>query len=149
MAGGIRPSPPARLSAPAAGIDAAVVSVRERDGELEVPPVDQVGWYSGGPRPGEPGRAVLLGHVDSKKGNAVFWALGSLKPGALLTLTDGTGGLHRFTVTSVTRSTKTAFPRERVYGLASGPELALVTCGGPLVEGAGYRDNVIVFARAA
>ena len=50
-------------------------------GELVVPPVDRVGWVRGGPRPGEPGRTVLIGHRDSQSGAAPFAGLASLRPG--------------------------------------------------------------------
>ena len=36
---------------------------------------DKAGWYDQGPRPGQPGPAVILGHVDSKTGPAVFYQL--------------------------------------------------------------------------
>ena len=39
-------------------------------------------WYRGGPRPGQPGPAVLLGHVDSTSGPAVFYRLATLRAGA-------------------------------------------------------------------
>ena len=149
IAGGIRPSPPARLTVTAAGIDAAVVPVGVREDELEVPPVNRVGWFAAGPRPGDAGRAVLLGHVESADGPAVFWRLESLRPGAGIAVTDGIGEVQRFTVTAVESAAKSEFPHERVYGATSATALALITCGGPLVAGIGRRDNVIVFARAA
>jgi hypothetical protein len=40
---------------------------------------------------------------------------------------------------------KSRFPTSQVYGNVNRPELRLITCGGPRT-GAGYRDNVIVFA---
>jgi sortase family protein len=39
------------------------------------------GWYALGPRPGDPGSAVILGHVDSKRGPAVFYRLRQLLGG--------------------------------------------------------------------
>ena len=44
---------------------------------------------------------------------------------------------------------KDRFPTAEVYGGASRPVLVLVTCGGPYTEGRGYRDNVLLYARAA
>ncbi|CAM5494031.1 Class F sortase OS=Streptomyces tendae OX=1932 GN=GUR47_20315 PE=4 SV=1 [Streptomyces tendae] len=40
---------------------------------------------------------------------------------------------------------KADFPTHDVYGDVAGPELRLITCGGPR-DGEEYRDNVIVFA---
>jgi hypothetical protein len=44
---------------------------------------------------------------------------------------------------------KDRFPTSSVYGHADAPVLVLVTCGGPFRPGRGYRDNVLLFARAA
>jgi hypothetical protein len=68
---------PVSIAIPAAGVDARVVPVGLRaDRTMEVPGVDQAGWYEPGPRPGEAGPAVIVGHVDSRDGPAVFFRLG-------------------------------------------------------------------------
>jgi hypothetical protein len=53
-----------------------------------------------------------------------------------------------FTVTSIERFAKAAFPTDRVYADPDAPELCLVTCGGQWdpVHG-GYPDNIVVFAQ--
>ena len=33
------------------------------------------GWYTGSPRPGEPGGAVIAGHIDSIRGSGAFFRL--------------------------------------------------------------------------
>ncbi len=76
-----RPPPPSVLRIRAAGIRVPVQPVGTSGGELEVPPVDRVGWVRGGPRPGEPGRTVLIGHRDSQAGAAPFAGLTTLAPG--------------------------------------------------------------------
>jgi hypothetical protein len=43
---------------------------------------------------------------------------------------------------------KSRFPARAVYGRSRRSVLVLVTCGGPWSEARGYRDNVIVYARA-
>ena len=63
--------------------------------------------------------------------------------------TDTRGDVHSYRVVGVTRVRKRRFPTEAVYGHSSHPVLVLVTCGGPFVEGRGYRDNVLVYARSA
>jgi hypothetical protein len=79
--------PPAEAGAvsieiPAVGVDAPVVPVGLlADRTMEVPAVDQAGWYEPGPRPGEAGPAVIVGHVDSRRGPAVFFWLQELRPG--------------------------------------------------------------------
>src|SRR5262245_10467889 len=59
-------SRPVRVDIPRLGVHAEVVNVGVRRGSLEAPPLDRamsVGWYRLGPTPGEPGAAVVLGHV--------------------------------------------------------------------------------------
>jgi hypothetical protein len=85
---------PARLRLASIGVDAPVTRLGTLpDGSVEVPSRwEDVGWYGGGPRPGEPGPAVLLGHVDSKAGPAVFARLGELQPGDVVEVEDAGGG---------------------------------------------------------
>jgi sortase (surface protein transpeptidase) len=143
---------PTRLSIPAAGIDAPIIPLGlNRDGTLAVP-VDfgVAGWYRLGPRPGKPGSAVIVGHLDSTSGPAVFYRLGKLSPGDLVRVSWPSGSSVRFRVYAVREYAKSAFPTSLVYGSMKSPELRLITCGGPFDESAGhYLDNVVVFARLA
>jgi len=149
LSGGIRPAPPGRIRIPAAGVDAGIEAVQARRNGLEVPPPGWAGWYAGGARPGEPGRAVVIGHFDTAEAGGVFEGVPSLKRGARIDLTDTRGAVHSYRVVGVTRVHKRRFPTEAVYGYSSHPVLVLVTCGGPFIEGRGYRDNVLVYARSA
>jgi hypothetical protein len=45
---------------------------------------EAVGWYALGSTPGSPGSALLVGHVDTVTGPAVFSRIPSLRPGSLL-----------------------------------------------------------------
>jgi hypothetical protein len=147
--GGIRPAPPARIAIPAAGVDAPVQRVATREGTLQVPAVGTAGWFSGGPRPGEPGRAVVIGHLDSREGPGPFARVPKLRPSTPITVTDGRGAVHRFRVVGGAQVRKEDFPAKDVYGHSDRPVLVLVTCGGPFDRKKGYRDNVLVYARAA
>lgn len=96
------------------------------------------------------GLGVIVGHVDSKQGPAVFYRLGELAPSSLvhIALADRTEVLFR--VYAVREYPKAAFPTSLVYGATPAPELRLVTCGGPFDEKTGhYLDNVVVFASYA
>jgi sortase (surface protein transpeptidase) len=107
------------------------------------------GWWQGGPRPGQVGPAVILGHVN-RNGPAVFDRLRSLKRGdeILVDRTDGTTA--PFVVTHEGTYRKAAFPSDLVYYPTFQPELRLVTCEGPIDGGTGhYRDNLVVFATQA
>ena len=148
IAGGIRPAAPSRISIPAAGIDAPVQPVGEHDGELTVPHVGKAGWFDAGPRPGEPGRAVLIGHLDGRQGPGLFARVPKLPPGTQISVLDRRGESHRYNVVGGAQVRKDRFPARHVYGHADAPVLVLVTCGGPYRPGRGYRDNVLLYARA-
>ncbi|TVT08240.1 class F sortase [Amycolatopsis bartoniae] len=120
------------------------------DGSVEVPPVTsplQAGWYRNGPQPGEPGPAVILGHVDGNKQKGIFYRLHELAPGDTVTVSRVDGSVAGFTVTRVEQIDKDEFPTEAVYGDTAGAELRLITCGGSFDHAAhSYRDNIIVYA---
>jgi sortase (surface protein transpeptidase) len=143
---------PARVSIPSLGIDSDLMGLGlNGDGTVEVPPADKgmtAGWYTGNPRPGEPGAAVIIGHNDTRFGEAVFHDLGRIRAGATVAVHDSAGGTVRFTVTGTETVAKTAFPTERVYGAAKGRALRLITCDGAF-DAAGHPvDNLIVYAVA-
>jgi len=144
-----QPAPPARLQIPAIGVSTPLVRLgRLPDGSIEVPHAwDTAGWYDQGPRPGQPGPAVLLGHVDSKTGPAVFYRLRELRPGDLVRvgLTDGRTLVFR--VQRTERYPKDKFPTEAVYFPTLDRELRLITCGGDFDYAKGsYVDNIVVYA---
>jgi sortase (surface protein transpeptidase) len=122
----------------------------EPDRSVEVPPVEtpmQAGWFTGAPKPGEPGPAVLLGHVNGGGQAGIFARLAELGPGDEVLVGRADGSTVRFLVRHVDQVSKTAFPTDEVYGNTAGPELRLITCGGSFDERAGsYRDNIIVYA---
>jgi LPXTG-site transpeptidase (sortase) family protein len=118
-------------------------------GEVEVPedPM-QAGWYRLGPPPGAHGTSVILGHVDSVDGPAVFARLSELKPGdrVRVGLDDGTS--VTYAVHTVATYANEDFPAQRVYGGTGRRELNLVTCGGAYdAANGGYQSNVVVNAR--
>ena len=116
---------------------------------MEVPSVGTAGWFSGGPRPGEPGRAIVIGHLDTRHGPGLFARVPSLPPGTRIAVLDARGEMHRYGVVGGAEVRKDAFPARFVYGHSDSPVLVLITCGGPFRAGRGYRDNVLVYARSA
>ncbi|WP_341720219.1 class F sortase [Micromonospora sp. FIMYZ51] len=142
---------PVSLSVPAIDVAAPVRPVGEApDGSIAVPPLSrhqETGWYDRGPVPGEPGPAVIVGHVDTKSGPSVFYHLGKLRPGDKIEVNRDDGSTVVFAVESVERFPKDQFPADRIYGHDGPAGLRLITCGGTFVGGrTGYEDNVIVFA---
>ena len=117
------------------------------DGTVEVPTdFHQPGWFRLGSSPGELGAAVILGHVDSYRGPAVFYQLGDLRPGDRVSVTLADGVVTHFTVSSVAIYKKARFPARRVYGAGDVSTLQLVTCGGVFDHATGhYLSNIVVY----
>ena len=141
--------PPRRMRVDRLGIESDLVGLEvQGDGTLEVPDdYDTAGWHRAGTAPGDVGPAVVVGHVDSHEGPAVFYRLRELQPGDRVTIDRVDGSVVVFEVYGQETVPKDAFPTERVYGPTDGPELRLVTCGGRFDEQARrYTDNVVVYA---
>lgn len=144
-----RAARPVRVQIPSIGVDAPLISLGlDRTGALEVPArFDQVGWWAGGSRPGERGPAVIVGHVDSRTGPAVFFKLRALRRGDAVVVRRRDGTSVRFIVRSSERYPKDRFPTARVYGPTRRPELRLITCSGTFDRSTGhYLDNTVVYA---
>ncbi|MFG2065029.1 class F sortase [Micromonospora sp. NPDC048871] len=120
------------------------------DGSIAAPTAEraqEAGWYDQGPSPGQYGPAVIVGHVDTNTGPAVFQDLRQLRAGDQVEVARTDGKVAVFEVDRVGRYDKEALPADEVFGDFSRPQLRLITCGGRWVGGStGYADNVIVFA---
>jgi sortase (surface protein transpeptidase) len=145
-----RTAKPVWLTVPAIGVRTRLVDLGlNRNGTLQVPASTAVaGWFTGSPRPGAVGSAVIAGHVDSRTGPAVFFWLRTMRPGERIYVGRADGTLAVFTVTSVRTYPKDDFPTAGVYGPVPDAELRLITCGGIFDEPLGsYLSNVVVYAR--
>jgi Sortase domain len=141
---------PVRIEIPAIGVRAPIIKLGlDSERALEVPKdFGDTGWWSGGSRPGENGPAVIVGHVDSKTGPAIFYRLSELRRGDKVIVVRRDGSRARFTVQGSEQHPKDEFPTMRVYGRTDGPALRLITCGGAFDSSTGhYVDNWIVYAR--
>ncbi len=140
---------PTAVGIPAIEVASSLVDLGvAADGTAEVPDrFELAGWFEGGGRPGSRGPTVLLGHVDSTAGPAVFHDLRSLRPGDLVEVTVADGTVARYAVTGTERFAKDAFPTAAVFGATTDDVLRLVTCTGEFDRGAGsYTDNLVVTA---
>ena len=144
---------PAAIQIPAIDVKSVLMTVGlNPDGTLEVPQpgpdYDKAAWFRGSPRPGEVGPAVIEGHVDSAaNGPSIFYDLAQLAPGDRVEVDRKDGSTAMFEVYDVRTYPKDDFPTLDVYGNTDGPELRLITCGGPFdTEARSYLDNVVVFA---
>ena len=142
-------SRPVSLTIPLIGVSTQLITLGlTGSGALAVPSSTAVaGWYTGSPRPGAIGSAIIVGHIDSLSGPGVFYRLAELRPGDKVYVTRADGTLVEFRVTSVQTYLKDRFPTQAVYGPTPDPELRLITCGGAFDYATGhYLSNIVVYA---
>jgi LPXTG-site transpeptidase (sortase) family protein len=140
---------PVSLVIPSIGVSTSLVHLGlTSTGTLQVPSTTAVaGWYTGSPRPGSIGSAVIAGHIDSYRGPGVFYRLSALKRGDRVYVRRADGTLAVFKVTEVQMYPKDNFPTTDVYGATPTPELRLITCGGTFDYSTGsYLSNTVVYA---
>ncbi|MGW2724398.1 class F sortase [Streptomyces sp. NPDC001492] len=144
-------SRPVRLRIPKIWVDAPFTGLSlGPNGQLQPPPGDDtnlVGWHTKGASPGEPGTAVIAGHVDTKTSAAVFASLGQLDKGDVFYVERADGRTATFRVDSVETFEKDDFPSDRVYDDTPQAQVRLITCAGNYDRSVmDYTDNLVVFA---
>ena len=139
---------PARIVIPAIGVDSKVIRVGLLpDGSMETPPFGLAGWYELGAVPGAIGPAVIVAHVDTKKGPDVFFELHDLKAGDRVEVYGSDGEAAVFVVDSQEMVLKSELPTERIWNQTDQAVLRLITCGGEFDAASGhYLSNTIVYA---
>lgn len=146
----IEVSLPTKLRIPAVGIEASFETPLGVDENrvIEVPEsYETVGYYKYGPRPGEIGPSVVLGHVDSFEGPAVLYSLGQVKEGERIEIEREDGSVAVFVVDKLERHEQDGFPTAKVYSDLDYAGLRLITCSGVYDHGSRrYSHNLIVFA---
>jgi sortase (surface protein transpeptidase) len=142
---------PVRVTIPAIDVDADLVGLGlNDDGSMEVPNFGLAGWYEPGPRPGEPGPAVIAAHVDSVRGPDVFFRLGDLARGDKITVEHADGSRTTFKVKRSEQQLKEELPSDRIWNDTDNVVLRLITCGGEFDPNErSYKSNVIVYAAEA
>jgi len=143
---------PVSLTIPVIGVRTRLITVGlTANGAMQVPSSTTVGgWYTGSPRPGAIGPAVIVGHVDSLTGPGVFYRLSELRPGDRVYVGRADGTTVEFRVTTVEIYLKAYFPTDAVFGPTPDAELRLITCGGTFDYATGhYLSNVIVYTTEA
>ncbi|MFJ6200032.1 class F sortase [Micromonospora sp. NPDC092111] len=144
-------SPPTQIAISSIDLRAAVHDVGiAPDGSIAVPDTaraQEAGWYDRGPTPGQYGPTVIVGHVDTTTGPAVFHGLKELRDGDEIEVTRADRKVAVFEVDQVQRYGKDRLPADQIFGDFSRPNLRLITCGGRWIGGeTGYADNVVVYA---
>jgi hypothetical protein len=133
--GGIyrRSDGPITLRIPKIGVNAPVESVGlDSTGAMATPTTAfRVAWYDGGPVPGQPGNAVIDGHLDSRiYGLAVFWYLYKLVPGDTVEVEMPGNRVLTFVVQRVAVYPYDDAPLNEIFGPSDTPHLNLITCSG-------------------
>jgi sortase (surface protein transpeptidase) len=143
------PAVPTRLRIPAIDADAPLDPVGlEPTGGMEIPDdVSRVGWYALGVAPGQPGSAVLAGHVDSRtQGPGVLFRLRELDVDDEIVI-EAAGEEQRWRVVARTSYPKQALPLEDIFAWDGPARLAVITCGGEFDADLGaYEENIVVHA---
>jgi len=140
---------PVALTIPLIGLQTNLINLGlTSSGALQVPSTTSVaGWYTGSPRPGAVGSAIIVGHIDSVEHPGVFFRLSTLTKGDKVYVKRADGTLAEFSVTSVQTYLKDHFPTEDVYGPVPDAELRLITCGGAFDPATRhYLSNIVVYA---
>jgi hypothetical protein len=144
-------SNPTRLKIPSVGMNTTFRGPLglEKDGSVSVPDsYTEIGWYEYGPTPGERGPSVVLGHVDSLTGPAVFYPLKQVEIGDEIFIDREDGLTAVFEVFDIENLSQNEFPTERVYGNLAYAGLRLITCTGTYDKKVlKYSHNLIVYAK--
>jgi sortase (surface protein transpeptidase) len=146
------PKPPGRLIIPSIGVDAQILPVGvDKNGAMAVTNESyDVGWYSKGPAPGDPGDAVIDGHLDwYDTSQAVFYNLKNVQVGDPIKVQRLDGSVYNFTVTGVkTVGYNADTTALGLFALGGPPRLSLITCGGTWSHALNqYVSRVVVDAK--
>lgn len=151
----LRRSVPVAVTIPAIGVHSRLLRLGlNSDGTIQVPSLTTssgvAAWYEYSVTPGQIGPSVIEGHVDSRRGPAVFFRLGALRPGDAIDVTLADGVTATFRVTGVREYPKSEFPGKVIYGATRFAALRLITCGGAFDYATGhYLSSTVVFASLA
>jgi hypothetical protein len=123
------------------------------DGSMEIPDdIRVVGWYATAHRsvgPGDPGTAVIAGHLDSRaQGRGALHGLSRLEVGSMIEIVHADDRVSRWQVDRMLTTPRDALPVDVLFAREGSPRLALVTCGGTFdARTRSYSHNTIVLAR--
>jgi len=140
---------PVRLVIPAINVDTTIEYVGNNAmGDMDTSKsASDVAWYKYGALPGDPGSAVIAGHVVGLNGQAgAFVDLSKLQKGDVISVIDAKGLSASFIV----RLSQTYDPSKgdsEVFNSSSGTHLNLITCSGDWdATSRHYLSRLVVFA---
>lgn len=139
---------PAAVEIPAIDVKADAVHVgKAENGSMAVPEdTGTIGWYMHGTKPGDPGNAVMAGHVDGLSGPAVFYELNKVKKGDQIHITDSEGQQLTFAVLKKKTYLPDEAPLMEIFGEHKKSRLNLITCTGSFNRKIGhYEERLVVY----
>lgn len=131
-----------RLVIPSLGLNDTIVPVGlTSGGAMAVPSgkTNDVGWYDGGPQPGQPGSAVLDAHVF-----AAFAKLNNVQVGDPIYVQNEDGTQLEFKVTAVKEFALSHITSEDLFTPTGDRDLNLITCAGELTPDHSTYDHRLV-----
>jgi sortase (surface protein transpeptidase) len=106
-----------------------------------------VGWYDGGPAPGQDGSTLIAGHIDDYGVPGAFLRLNAVPVGATVRVTVASGQVAVYTVTRRLLLPQSGLARSGLLSSRGRAELVLITCGGAYDTSTHlYLDNIVVVA---
>lgn len=148
------PMGPDQISAPTVGLHLSLVNgARGVQGAIELPDPNLAAVYQdSAPLNASAGATVIAGHVNYPDASwAPMATITRLHAGDLIKVSDSTGTIHNFSVTSLQLYPQQNLPAE-LFTTTGDRVLHLVTCGGPLdtVNGQpAFTHNIVVTAAPA
>lgn len=145
---------PVRLKIPKINVDAGFqYNGLESDGTMKIPTnVVDVGWFTGSPRPGEKGIAVITGHVSQIRGGVltkpgVFSNLNELRVGDKLYIVNDKAETMTFIVRESRNYDPSADATDVFISKDDGAHLNIITCEGTWNQALlSYSQRLVIFA---
>lgn len=125
------------------------------DGTMEIPDnIIDVGWYTGSPRPGERGNAIITGHVAQIRKSVVtkqgvFYNLSQLRQGDKLYVINDKGESVTFVVRESRLYDPAADATDVFTSSDNGAHLNIITCEGAWNQDQlSYSQRLVIFTDA-
>ena len=141
---------PRILSIPKLNIKARITSVGVgKDGSIGTPNnVFDTAWYNGSALPGQPGAALIDGHISSWTSQGVFYHLNNLHTGDMVSVELGGGQTVSYEVVRTQVYADDAVDMQQLLSSAddSRPGLNLISCYGSVTAGTNeFNQRLVVF----
>lgn len=140
---------PVRIIIEAIGVDAVVEAVALKSDNITMAApasFETVAWYEPGVMPGQEGRAVFAGHLNSPilGREGIFSALSNIGRGDVVILSDSEGRSLRYQIFSIDEYANDLAPTEEIFSREGPSEIVLITCEGQWNPALRTFDNRLV-----